>query len=241
MGRIPTALLACGLTLVAAGARSGREGHARQATLFDASRQDAGGSQVKAEAILRRAAAAYAQVHALRASFTQEIDNPLLESHTQSRGTLYEERPGRLLLRFSDPPGDVVVSDGRYIWLYYPSVDPKQVIRSRGGAPGTAGLDLQAQFLGDPTERFAAKLDGAGQVDNRGADILTLEPRENMGYRSLRVWIDQTDHLVRQFEITDGNGVVRRFHLTDLAVNPDLSDSLFHFTPPPGVTVVDRG
>lgn len=241
MVRLPTTLLACGLMLAPCGVGYASAHEVRGPATLDASPHAATASQVRAEAILRRAAAAYARVRTLRASFTQEIDNPLLQSHTESRGMLYEKRPGRLLLRFSKPAGDVVVSDGHFIWLYYPSVNPGQVIRSRGGAQGTAGLDLQAQFLGDPSERFQAKYDGEGQVDGRATDILTLNPRQDMGYRTLRVWVDRNDHLVRQFEITDANGVVRRFHLADLAVNPDLSDKLFRFTPPAGVTVVDRG
>ncbi len=194
----------------------------------------------KAEAVLRRAAAAYDLVRSLRATFVQRLENPLLNATTTSRGTLYERRPGRFLMRFSQPAGDVIVSDGRTLWVYYPSVDSSQVIRAAGGA-GAGGLDLQAQFLGDPLRRFAARLEGSETVGGRTATVLVLTPREPAQYRQLRVWVDERDGLVRRFEITDDSGAVRRFELSDLRVNPTLPDSLFHFEPPPGATIVDRG
>jgi len=194
-----------------------------------------------AEAILRRASAAYEAVRSLRAEFVQTAENLLIRSRTVSRGTLYQRRPDRLLMRFSDPEGDVVVSDGRHIWVYYPSVDAGQVIRIPVDV-GTAGVvDLQAQFLGDPVARFDATLEGEDAVDGRVAHVLTLVPREPSGFRRLKVWVDARDALVRRFELTEENGVVRRFELKGLELNPGLEDGLFRFEPPPGARVVDRG
>ena len=140
-------------------------------------------------------------------------------------------------MRFSQPAGDVIVSDGDYFWIYYPSADPKQVIRSSRGA---GGLDLRSQFVGDPVRRFEATSHGEETVRGRATHVLTLTPREPMGYRRLKVWIDADDHLVRRFELTEENGNVRRFDLTDLRVNPSLPDDLFRFEPPAGAVVVTR-
>ncbi len=75
----------------------------------------------------------------------------------------------------------------------------------------------------------------------RETHVLTLVPRREAGYRSLKVWIDVRDHLVRTFELRDHQGVQRRFELDDVAVNPTLPDSLFRFTPPPDARIIDRG
>jgi outer membrane lipoprotein-sorting protein len=141
-------------------------------------------------------------------------------------------------MKFSQPAGDVIVSDGEYFWVYYPSVDQKQVIRTKAGAVG--GLDLQAQFIGDPTTRFRHTVHGTEQVNGRAARVLTLVPRQDAGYKSLKVWIDQQDYLVRRFELTNENDVVQHFDFSNLQVNPTLSDALFRFTPPPGARIIDR-
>lgn len=198
----------------------------------------AGESAATTEQVLRATARAYESLRSIRAEFDQEMRNPLLGRTTRSSGTLFQRQPDRFLMRFSDPEGDVIVSDGEAFWIYYPSVDARQVIRAEGGGP--QGLDLRAQFIGDPVRRFEATSHGQEAVRGRSAHVMTLVPREPLGYRSLKVWIDREDHLVRRFELTEENGNVRRFELRDMVLNPSLPDDLFTFTPPPGAQVVRR-
>lgn len=190
--------------------------------------------------ILERAAARYGELRSLQAEFSMIYENPLLRSRTTGEGSMYQKRPDRLLLRFSEPAGDIIMSDGRYFWLYYPSVDAAQVLRSEAAAGSSSGVDLQAQFLGDPTRRFAYTLDGEETVAGRQAWLLTLKPRERLGYRQLRVWIDQRDHLARRFEITEDNGSTRRFDLRNLKIDPALADGIFRFDVPAGARVITR-
>jgi outer membrane lipoprotein carrier protein len=190
---------------------------------------------------LRRAATAYEDLRAMQADFTMTMRNPILRSTTTSRGTLFQRSPDRLLLRFSEPPGDVIVSDGTYFWVYYPSVDAGQVTRLPAAQAGAGGVDLRAQFVGDPVERFDYVDEGRESVGGRAARALTLRPRFEAGYEALKVWIDEGDALVRSFEIHEQNGSVRRFDLTGLVRNPTLADDLFRFTPPEGARVVERG
>jgi outer membrane lipoprotein carrier protein len=196
-----------------------------------------GGQMPSTDAILRATARRYEQVRSLQADFVQQIRNPLLGQTTRSRGTLYQRQPDRFLMQFSDPDGDVIVSDGDYFWVYYPSVDARQVMRS---PRGPQGMDLHSQFIGDPVSRFEATSHGSESVQGRPAHVLSLVPREPMGYRVLKVWIDAEDHLVRRFELTEENASVRQFELHNVVVNPSLPDRLFQFTPPQGAQVIQR-
>lgn len=190
--------------------------------------------------LLRRAAAIYSNARSLQADFSQRSMNPILRTTVASSGTLYQRQPDRFLMRFSDPADDLIVSDGANIWLYYPSVDSKQVIRMPASM-GAGGVDLQAQFVGDPLERFTAVLEGREVVGGRNAYLLALTPRQATGYRLLKIWVDAEDHLIRRFEVMEENGIVRHFELSNLRLNQTLADDLFRFTPPPGAHVVDRG
>ena len=207
----------------------------------DLTSRNATSSATQTDAILARAARAYAGVRTLRADFEQSTENPVLRRTSTSRGTLYQSRPDRFAMRFSQPEGDRIVADGEHIWVYYPSVDADQVIRMTASAGGAGAVDLQAQFLGDPTERFNATHDGVESVGGRRADVLTLTPRGRESYRTLKVWVDQSDALVRRFEITEHNGVIRRFVLRGLTPGADIDPSIFRFTPPEGAHVVARG
>lgn len=197
-------------------------------------------SQLSSTSILKRASRAYGNVKTLKANFTQTRENPILGSSTSARGVLYQKRPDRFLMKFSEPAGDVILSDGRYFWLYYPSADRKQVLRAEATTGAAGGVDLQAQFLGDPIRRFTYKYHGIQTVNGRPAHVLTLTPRQRMGYRSLKVWIDTKDALVRRFILTENNGVVLEINLSDLIVNRPLSNDLFHFVPPADAKIIER-
>jgi outer membrane lipoprotein carrier protein len=188
---------------------------------------------------MRRVDRAYANVRSMEADFVQHLTVPLLGTNQRSEGRLLQRRPDRFAMRFTDPAGDIMVADGRHFWMYNPSVDRTQVIRTRI-AEGGAQVDLQQQFLSNPTQRFVATLAGAETVNGRATHVVSLVPRGRSQYRLIRVWVDQQDNLVRRFEMTEENESVRRIELRNLRLNVDLPDSAFHFTPPAGTQVFDQ-
>jgi outer membrane lipoprotein carrier protein len=191
-----------------------------------------------AESILARAESAYGGIRSMQADFVQRVTIPLLGQTQRSRGTIYHKRPDRLLMRFSDPAGDIVVADGRYLWMYYPSTDDRQVIRTllaRGGQ----SVDLHREFLSDAVNRFEVAHAGTEQVGGRATDVLALVPRELAPYTRVRIWVDRDDSLVRRFEIHEPNESVRWIELSGLQPNIALSDQLFSFTPPAGVEIFE--
>ncbi|MGH7457943.1 MAG: LolA family protein [Longimicrobiaceae bacterium] len=189
--------------------------------------------------ILRRVERVYSSMRSLQASFEQELEVPLLDETRRSSGVIYQRRPNRFLMRFTDPAGDVVVADGRHLWLYYPSSDPKQVIRARvSGDAG--GVDFHAEFLRGAAERYLATRVGTERVGGRAADVLKLVPKYDSPFRLLKIWVTREDGLVRRFEITEQNHSVRRLQLSELRMNPDLPDSLFHFEVPEGAQVFNQ-
>jgi chaperone LolA len=178
-------------------------------------------------------------IRSLEADFTQTLNVPLLGSNQRSAGKLYQRKPDRFLMRFSDPDGDVIVADGRYFWLYYPSSDRTQVIRT-SIAEGGQSVDLQQQFLSNPNQRFVATLAGDESVAGRSSYVLTLVPRGASAYKILKIWVDKEDYLVRRFEMTEENESVRRVELRNVRTNHALANSLFTFTPPAGAQVIQQ-
>ncbi|HEX6042566.1 outer membrane lipoprotein chaperone LolA [Longimicrobium sp.] len=196
-------------------------------------------TQDRAAQILTLAETAARNVRSLEADFTQTLTIPLLNQSQNSAGKLYQRKPDRFLMQFSDPAGDVIVADGQHFWLYYPSSDRTQVIRT-SIAQGGEAVDLQAQFLSNPNQRFVATVAGQESVGGRPADVLTLVPRGASPYKILKIWVDREDHLVRRFEMTEENDSVRRVELRNLRTNHALADNLFTFTPPAGAQVFDQ-
>jgi len=197
------------------------------------------GGRQDANEILARVEQTAAGVRTLEADFVQTLHVPLLNTDRTSTGKLYQRKPDRFLMRFTEPAGDVMVADGRHFWIYYPSSDRTQVVRT-GIAEGGEQADFQRQFLSNATARFVATLNGVETVAGRPAYALTLVPRRSSPYKVIRIWVDREDNLVRRFEMTEENDSVRRVELRNLKVNQPVSDALFTFTPPAGTQVIDQ-
>ena len=189
--------------------------------------------------ILRRTEQRADAIRTLEADFVQNLRVPLLNQNQNSAGKLYQRKPDRFLMRFTQPAGDVMVADGRYFWLYYPSTDRTQVIRT-SIAKGGGAVDLQRQFIGNAAARFVATLNRSEVVDGHDSHALTLVPRQASPYKVLRIWVDKDDYTVRRFEMTEENESVRRVELRNIRVNGTIPENLFSFTPPQGTQVFDQ-
>ena len=88
--------------------------------------------------------------------------------------------------------------------------------------------------------RFKHVYHGTQKLDGRTAHVLTLTPRTDIGYKTLKVGVDGSDYLVRRFQITELSGGLVEFQLSNVNVNPVLGDEIFRFTPPAGTKVIDR-
>lgn len=199
----------------------------------------AGQAEADPMRLLESASERYEDLDAFCADFEQERVVPLLNQRTRSAGLLCQMRPGYFLMDFSDPEGDRVVSDGESLWIYYPSVDEDQVIRTRlGGAGGT--FDFHAEFLEDPTRRFDARYLGTETITGRSTHVIALEPRETVAYEEAKVWLEVDRGLIRKVEIVEENDSVRRVVLSNIQVEAGLDPSRFSFEPPPGAQVLDR-
>jgi outer membrane lipoprotein carrier protein len=191
-----------------------------------------------AATILARAADRHRSLRTLRTSFTQRIRNPVLERDETSTGVFYYRSPLSDRIAFATPPEDVVVSDGSRVWIYLPSSQPGQVIRSPvEGARGFAPY----QFLDEFRDLYEAALVGKEPVGGRPAWHLVLTPLSpEASYARAELWVDAESSLTRAMEVEEPNGVVRRFTLEDHRPDAPLADSLFGFRPPRGVEVFDR-
>jgi outer membrane lipoprotein carrier protein len=193
------------------------------------------------DALIARAQKAWARITTLRATFEQTVTNPLTGSSMQSRGELQQRKPDRLSIAFVQPAGDRIVADGHYVWLYLPSTTPGQVFRTSVSDAMTANTDLLGQFLVTPRARYDVASAGTDSVSGRSTRVLVLtaKPGQALPFVRAKVWLD-SDAVLRQFEATDANGITRRVRLLTFLPNARVESSVFSFSVPAGVRVVDR-
>ena len=186
--------------------------------------------------------AAWAKVRTARATFEQTITNSLTGRTLTATGEYQQQRPSKLSVRFSQPANERIVADGSRLWLYLPSTTPGQVIRTSLKSGGSGTVDLTAQFLTSPRSRYTITEKGAAQVSGRATHAYDLVPKQKQSaqFDAATVWIDDEDATIRQFEVTEPSGLVRRVRLTSFRPNAPVDASAFVFTVPEGVRIVDR-
>ena len=192
-----------------------------------------------ADAIIDRAAAAYARLNSMRAEFRQTLSNPLTGSTQTTSGVILRRKPNLLSINFES--GDRVAADGSTLWFYLPSSAPGQVIRMPYSGEKTSAVDPANQFLNSPRTRFTVSSAGSAALGGRATHAIMLVPkRDNSGFTSAKVWIDDNDSSIRQFDVETANGLRRHVVITSFTANPNLSRSSFRFAVPKGVKVVDQ-
>jgi chaperone LolA len=189
--------------------------------------------------VVDKAITAWAKVKSLSGTFEQTLTNPLMRSTTTSRGTYIEQRPTKLAIRFTDPTGDAIVADGQYVWIYLPQAAPNQVRRLPAMDQAEIPIDM-SQFLDHAAQKYDIVEKGSESVGDRSTHALALTPKPGTSavFTRATVWVDDADGLIRQFEVTEHSGLVRRIRLTSLVVNPALDAAAFTFVPPKGVKVI---
>ncbi len=196
-------------------------------------------SQGSVEAVVQQAVRAYESARTARGTFEQSLNNPQTGTRSTARGEFFRAQPDKFAFRFSDPQGDAIIADGTHVWLYLPSSNPGQVIRAPLTPSATGAFDLGAMFFERPLERYTIVDRGTTPLDGRPVRALRLTPKQRGGpFTTATVWLD-ADGTLRQFNVVDGQGLERTVRITTYTANAAVNPSVFRFTPPEGVRVVD--
>lgn len=167
----------------------------------------------------------------LRADFRQEVLDSAGAVREQADGRLMLEKPGRFRWEYRHPSEQLLVSDGKTVWLY--DADLEQVtVRSLGDSLATTpAMLLSGQ--GRVDQSFVAS-DG-GQAG--GLDWVELVPKlEDTDFRSIHLGF-RGEELVHM-NLVDRLGQTTSIDFLNIERNPRLPADIFTYVPPPGVDVI---
>ncbi len=175
----------------------------------------------------------YDQLHSLESGFREDYAG-LGMTRTES-GTLYLRKPGRMLWQYTTPAGKIFLLDGKFAWLY-----------ARGDAqvqriPAKEIDDLRSplRFLLGHTE-IEKELTGLKvTAASNGLYTLTGVPK-GQEKRVTRLSLTVTAAgAITAIEVVEVDGATTRFAFSDEKPDAPIPADTFHFTPPPGIPVVD--
>jgi len=198
--------------------------------------------------VLERVQKRYDQAKNLRARFAQSYTRAVVGRSTVSTGTLAFKKPGRMRWDYQKPEARMFLSNGQVLWLYEPEEKQafKQDLKSSQLPAALAFLMGKGKITDEFEVTFAeppkdGKADGKTPWPGRPGDIrLSLSPKQpQSAYKSILFVVDPKEYLVRDSVLVDSQGSTNHFVFEDLEVNAKVPDSLFKWSPPAGVRVVD--
>src|SRR5437660_11185524 len=190
------------------------------------------------EDVVRDLEAAYSRMTDLRAEFTQTAFNTSLNQTIPVQGTVYLKKGGRLRWEYTEPTPQEIVSDGRKLWVYTPTLNQANVADAPEALAGPAGSFLAG--LGRLRTEFQVRfLNPAQPKDAEGKWALDLAPKQPLPTMTrLILSIDPKSWEIRKAVVHDQfeNTVTMRF--SKRVVNSGLPERTFTFVAHKGVVVV---
>lgn len=167
----------------------------------------------------------------LQAQFVQTVSDDKGKVLQTSEGTLAVKRVNRLRWETTSPFSYLIVTDGKTLWRY--DRDLEQATKQ----PFNGELaDAPALILSGDIERIRARYDVRWEQGSQG-EWFTLQPKSQKPlFRELKLLFASSG--LAELDLIDNLAQRTEIRFSSVKVNPALSDTLFNFTPPPGVDVV---
>jgi outer membrane lipoprotein carrier protein len=169
----------------------------------------------------------------LSGTFSQTVRDGKGRVTQDSAGELYFSRPGKFRWVYRKPYEQLIVGDGKKIWIYdadLEQVTVKKLDQSIGESPA-------ALLAGNnDIDRYFNLRDG-GRRD--GLEWLEATPKNKDGTFEL-VRLGFAEGRLAAMELKDNFGQQTSLRFSDTRNNPPLAADLFRFKPPKGVDVLSN-
>jgi len=157
-------------------------------------------------------------------------------------GVLKYKADNKLYLQFHKPYGQKIISNGKTMWIYIPSMNvvAKQDLESNSSffsSNTKKGLD---RLFSKYHYRFDSKEQPAVQKDGKKYYTLFLKQKESKnGYRTLKLWISESYFIVKAIGKTS-SGKTIEISFSNLKKNIDLPNGIFKFDIPARARVINN-
>jgi len=193
---------------------------------------------VTPEEVMKKVRSKYAAMRSLSASFKQSFYWKLADRRQGFEGRIYVAGDGRFRFETTGKNPQLIVSDGESIWNYS-KANGQVIIRS----VRKADRDLcdPKGFILRYSEKFRPGLLREEKLGGKKCYLLELTPGDkcDTDFKRVNIWVDGKRWLIVKIEYADLNGNITSYTFSDIRVNPKLKGSLFTFSPPEGVEVID--
>lgn len=171
-------------------------------------------------------------IRTMNATFNQMV-KAKKHNLSHSSGTMALARPGKFRWQTNSPMAQLVIADGKQLWVYDKELEQVSVKKQTLGMSGAAALFLSGKndTLAHDFTVKSEKLDGGEQYD-----LLSKSKKANF----LRVKLKFQGGELTGMSLYDQLGQETGVQFSNIKMNPKLAPSLFKFKVPNGVDVVQQ-
>ncbi len=188
----------------------------------------------------------YRSAQTLRVTFFEQYS----ENHKLVRtgaGTAFFRKPGKMRWEYEKPEKNLFLVDGKFAWFFTPADHTVTKVAARQSEDWRAPFMLLAG--GMRLSRVCSRLQATTVLlpEKVGDSVLECQRNGREVSRSgnpedapPRVFVEiAADGELVRLSVQAVGGIETEFQFRNWEINPSLPDSLFQFSPPPGVVIID--
>lgn len=168
------------------------------------------------------------------ALFTQESTVKALEITDIAVGRITVKRPDKMRWTYEKPEKQIIITDGRTLWVYRPEENQVMV----GASPALLGDGQGASFLTD-IEQIKRKFDitlAEKSADHYHLKLIPLKKTPDLAVIHILIDIQTSD--ITEIITYNVYGDETRIRFTNIQFKQHLDDALFTFDIPEGADVI---
>ncbi|HEX2548926.1 MAG TPA: outer membrane lipoprotein chaperone LolA, partial [Gammaproteobacteria bacterium] len=167
-------------------------------------------------------------------SFNQVITNKKAKELQRSSGQMSLQRPGKFRWEIKKPNKQIVVTNGKKLWIYDPDLD-QVTIRLLTKEVGDSPAMLLSNNLGiDKVYTVTTTTDA-----NATLKWFLLKPKNpNNNFAAIKLGFQNNE--IHEMILEDQMGQLTNIEFYNIKTNPMLASSLFDFRLPKNVDVIDE-
>lgn len=191
-----------------------------------AAQQNAPAGKPSFDELYSRGQKTNASIQTLTARFTEKTTSALLSGAVEERGSLYVQRPSRVLMRYEEPAGKIILIDGKRMIIIVPAQKIRQTLdidRAQGRVQGMLKSDA-----GDLRRLFDIQLQDRSGRPGTHEVLMTpkrKEIRENL--TRLELWVPDTTGLLEAMRMTFASGESKLMEFRDVVPNAAINPAVF--------------
>jgi outer membrane lipoprotein carrier protein len=185
------------------------------------------------EGLIRTVQDRYNNAKTLSVQFSETYS---MQGHARpaESGSLTLRKQGKMRWDYTTPQGKLFVSDGKNVFLYTARDNRVEKIPLKDTEDMRAPLAFLLGHMDFKKEFRDCKMEAGGsgwwlECSARTADL---------PYTTVRMLV-RVNGEINELKVEGRDGSSLAFRFSNEILNPSAPDSLFHFMPPPGATVVD--